>query len=188
MNSRNDGRHQPLTDARATKLPNGKEKQMSKRQLRNLQRACDHSSGRKLQWRVLSGGKAHLRSNCLACGGYLGYVPQTPENLEEALSQHNECVGCTWDEVPQVRTLPRPRVACDHPGLREFRWHLFRDGTLHLKSSCGECGVHVSWAPQTFANLQEALNQRRPPINCTWDEALARQPVEDPETVEVMEF
>ena len=188
MNSSKDGDRRLPAERQLVEPPSGKDGKITTRRLRYPRKACDHRSVGKLQWQMYSPQKFLLRSNCPGCGRYLQFVHQTPENVEEARLQHNECLGCTWDEVPPVRTLPRARVACDHLGLRELQWHLFRNRRLHLKSSCCECGVHMGWAAQTFANLQEALSQRRHPINCTWDEVLARQPVEDPETVEVIEF
>lgn len=30
---------------------------------------------------------------------------------------------------------------------------LFRNGTLHLRQDCADCGTHLKYAPQTIENL-----------------------------------
>lgn len=35
-----------------------------------------------LTWRDFSGGTRHITARCPRCGGFLGWVPQTPENIE----------------------------------------------------------------------------------------------------------
>ena len=37
-----------------------------------------------LGWQVFGNGTTHLRAECRACGRYIKYVPQTPENLSLA--------------------------------------------------------------------------------------------------------
>ncbi len=75
---------------------------ITKRQIRQIRKACDHSGQLELQWQLFSNGKLHLRSTCTKCGRFMGHVSQTYENLEEAQKQHVDPKGCTWDAVPPL--------------------------------------------------------------------------------------
>ena len=40
---------------------------------------CD-STRFRYAWQVFTNGTKHIRVECAACGGYVCYAPQTPEN------------------------------------------------------------------------------------------------------------
>lgn len=47
-------------------------------------KVCGKFGVPKLTWQVFRTGDIHLRADCGTCGRYLGYAPQTPENVSAA--------------------------------------------------------------------------------------------------------
>jgi hypothetical protein len=37
-----------------------------------------------LRWRAFADGTRHLEARCPSCGGFVGWAPQTPANVETA--------------------------------------------------------------------------------------------------------
>jgi len=44
-------------------------------------RRCGLETFPRVEWQEFAGGKRHLRASCAACGGYIKFLPQTPENV-----------------------------------------------------------------------------------------------------------
>jgi hypothetical protein len=40
--------------------------------------------GRRLAWQAFSDGRRHIKATCNKCGTFVGYAPQTPQNVAEA--------------------------------------------------------------------------------------------------------
>ncbi len=43
--------------------------------------ACGVDVAPRVSWQQIAGGRRHIRAECPRCGGYLKFLPQTPENV-----------------------------------------------------------------------------------------------------------